>query len=41
MSQIGRNVFLGEDGITGEEYRNGVRIIEEAVKEETLDNKQK
>lgn len=41
MSQIGRKVFLGEDGITGEEYRNGVRIIEEAVKEETLDNKQK
>lgn len=37
MDQIGRKVFLGEDGITGEEYRNGVRIIEEALREETLD----
>ncbi len=41
MNKIGRKVFLGEDGITGEEYRNGVRIIEEALKEETLDNRQK
>ena len=31
MSQIGRIVFLGEDGIKGEEYRNGVIIIEEAL----------
>lgn len=36
MSKIGRKVFLGEDGITGEEYRNGVRIIEEALKEENI-----
>lgn len=37
MSEIGRKVFLGEDGITGEEYRNGVRIIEEALREETIE----
>lgn len=41
MNKIGRKVFLGEDGITGEEYRSGVGIIEKALREETLDNRQK
>jgi len=38
MSQIGRKVFLGEDGIKGDEYRNGARIIEEALRENILGN---
>lgn len=41
MNKIGRKVFLGEDGITGEEYRSGIGIIEKALREETLDNRQK
>ncbi len=38
MNKIGRKVFLGEDGIKGDEYRNGARIIEEALRENILGN---
>lgn len=37
IRKIGRKVFLGEDGITGQEYRDGVRIIEEAFRENVLE----
>lgn len=36
IRKIGKKVFLGEDGVTGQEYRNGVRVIEEALRENVI-----
>lgn len=37
IRKIGKKVFLGEDGVTGQEYRDGARVIEEALRENVLE----
>lgn len=41
IRKIGRKVFLGEDGVTGQEYMDGVRVIEEALRENVLEENDK